>query len=155
MIFSLPLDQVNADRLEALRTEGVSEGRHLEFKEKLPGTSESEKLEFLADVYPDGTGPLIRRLVALQTLLGMQQDADVAVRRLAALATREGGRLAPTTVFAMGMVAERYADQGRDLRARFPKVYGKVRGRPWKELQLVMKEAASAHASAPASTKER
>ena len=112
-------------------------------------------LEFLADVYPDGTGPLIRRLVALQTLLGMQQDADVAVRRLAALATREGGRLPPPTVFAMGMVAERYADQGRDLRARFPKVYGKVRGRPWKELQLVMKEAASAHASAPASTKER
>jgi len=91
-------------------------------------------LEFLVDVYPDGTGPLIRRLVDLQTLLGMRQDADVAVRRLAALATREGGSLPAPTVFAMGMVAERYAQQGRELRARFPKVYGKVRGRPWKEL---------------------
>src|SRR5437867_7643830 len=50
MIFSLPLDQINADRLEVLRTEGIRESRHLEYKEKLPGTSESEKLEFLADV---------------------------------------------------------------------------------------------------------
>jgi len=50
MIFSLPLDQVNADRLEALKTDGIREGRHLEYKETLPGTSEDEKKEFLADV---------------------------------------------------------------------------------------------------------
>lgn len=49
MIFSLPLDQVNADRLEALRTDGIREGRHLEYKETLPGTSDDEKKEFLAD----------------------------------------------------------------------------------------------------------
>ena len=71
------------------------------------------------------------------------------------LTLADGGMLPPPTVFAMGMVAERYADQGRQLRARFPKVYGKVRGRPWKELQVVMKEAAAAHASVPASTEER
>jgi len=104
-------------------------------------------LEFLADVYPGGAEPLIRRLVALQTLLGMQQDADVAVRRLEALATREGGSLPPTTVFAMGMVAERNVDKGRELRARFTKVYGRVRGRPWKKLRRVMKESASADLS--------
>lgn len=49
MIFSLPLDQVNADRLEALKTDGIREGRHLEYKEALPGTSDDEKKEFLAD----------------------------------------------------------------------------------------------------------
>jgi Schlafen, AlbA_2 len=50
MIFSLPLDQVNADRLEALRTDGVRESRHLEYKEALPGTGEDDRKEFLADV---------------------------------------------------------------------------------------------------------
>src|SRR5881296_3546665 len=49
MTFSLPLDQVNADRLESLRTDGIREGRHLEYKEILPGTSDDEKKEFLAD----------------------------------------------------------------------------------------------------------
>jgi hypothetical protein len=52
------------------------------------------------------------------------------------------------------MVAERYADQGRELRARFPKVYGRVRGRPWKEFQRVMKEAASAQVSATLALEE-
>ena len=50
MIFSLPLDQIDADRLEALRTDGIAESRHLEYKEKLPGISDGDKLEFLADV---------------------------------------------------------------------------------------------------------
>lgn len=49
MIFALPLDQVNADRLEALKADGTREGRHLEYKETLPGTSDDEKKEFLAD----------------------------------------------------------------------------------------------------------
>jgi hypothetical protein len=49
MIFALPLDQVNADRLEALKADGTREGRHLEYKETLPGTSDDERKEFLAD----------------------------------------------------------------------------------------------------------
>lgn len=90
-------------------------------------------LEFLSGVYRGGSEPLIERLMALQSLLGMQQDADVAVRRLRALATTDG--LPAPTVYAMGMVAEQYAQEGRELRARFPKVYAKVRGQPWKELR--------------------
>ena len=97
-------------------------------------------LEFLAEVYPGKTERLTRRLVALQGLLGMQQDADVAVRRLRALATENGGGLPPRAAFAMGMIAERYVQQGRRLRGRFPKVYGRVRGKPSKELRLVMKQ---------------
>jgi predicted HTH transcriptional regulator len=49
MIFSLALDQVNADRLEALKSDGVREGRPLEYKEALPETTDDEKKEFLAD----------------------------------------------------------------------------------------------------------
>ncbi len=49
VIFSLPLNQVNAERLEALKTDGTREGRHLEYKEALPGNGEDEKKEFLAD----------------------------------------------------------------------------------------------------------
>ncbi len=50
MTFGLPLDQIDGSRLEALRTEGVREGRHLEYKEVLPGNSDDEKREFLSDV---------------------------------------------------------------------------------------------------------
>jgi CHAD domain-containing protein len=96
-------------------------------------------LEFLSEVTPYDTDPLVKRLVALQDLLGMQQDADVATSRLRDLATREGGVLPVPTVFAMGAVAERYAQRGRELRAQFPKAYRRVRGKRWKELRAVGK----------------
>jgi hypothetical protein len=48
--FGLPLDQIDAARLEALRADGVREGRQLEYKESLPGNSDDDKKEFLADV---------------------------------------------------------------------------------------------------------
>jgi hypothetical protein len=50
MIFDLPLAQVDAARLEALRADGVREGRQLDYKETLPGNSDEDKKEFLADV---------------------------------------------------------------------------------------------------------
>jgi hypothetical protein len=49
VIFALPLDQVNADCLEALKADGTRESRHLEYKETLPGTIDDEKKEFLVD----------------------------------------------------------------------------------------------------------
>jgi CHAD domain-containing protein len=97
-------------------------------------------LEFLADVYPGAAVPLIRRLVALQDLLGARQDADVAVQRLHALAMREGDDLPPRTAFAMGMVAERYRREGADLQGLFPKIYRRVGGKPWRELRQFIKE---------------
>jgi triphosphatase len=101
-------------------------------------------LEFLAEVSPVDAGPLIKRLVALQDLLGTQQDAVVAAGRLRELATRDRGSLPPSTVFAMGAVAERYAQRGRDLRARFPKAYRRIRGRRWKELRAMGKKPPAA-----------
>ena len=43
-------------------------------------------LEFLADLYPGETRPLIGRLVTVQDVLGLHQDADVAIERLRHLA---------------------------------------------------------------------
>ena len=48
--FMLPLHQVDAARLDALVADSVEEGRQLEYKEKLPGDRDPEKLEFLKDV---------------------------------------------------------------------------------------------------------
>jgi integrase len=42
LIFSLPLNEVIADRLEALKADGIRESRHLEYKETLPGAIEVE-----------------------------------------------------------------------------------------------------------------
>lgn len=50
MTFDLPLPQIDAARLEALQADGVREGRQLDYKERLPGNSDEDKKEFLADV---------------------------------------------------------------------------------------------------------
>jgi triphosphatase len=117
------------DRIE----EGATSAEY--HKLRIRGKRLRYALEFLTEAIPNDTDPLVKQLVALQDLLGMQHDADVATSRLMELATREGGVLPVPTVFAMGAVAERYAQRGRDLRARFPKAYRRVRGRRWKELR--------------------
>ena len=50
MTFGLRVDQIDASVLDRLRDDSVCEGRHLEFKEKLPGQLTEDKKEFLADV---------------------------------------------------------------------------------------------------------
>jgi CHAD domain-containing protein len=96
-------------------------------------------LEFLSKVYPEHTAALIRRLVVLQDLLGLHQDAQVAVARLYELVERHGSSLPPETIFAMGRIAERHERQAEELRQRFPKAYRKVRGSPWSVLRRAMK----------------
>ena len=64
-------------------------------------------LEFLADVYPQHARPVVKRLIALQDLLGLHQDADVAIERLRLLARRAWQRAA---------ARDRVRD-GRDRRA--------------------------------------
>jgi len=48
--FALPLNEVTAARLGILVRDGVREGRQLEYKQSLPGGTDEEKKEFLADV---------------------------------------------------------------------------------------------------------
>ena len=45
-----PLEQIAADHLPALITNAVSEGRTIDYKRELPGNSDGDKKEFLADV---------------------------------------------------------------------------------------------------------
>jgi CHAD domain-containing protein len=89
-------------------------------------------LEFLSDLYPGETRPLIKRVVALQDVLGEHQDAEVAVERLRRLVHEHGSELPPETIFAMGEIAERYRAAAVELRARFPKTWAGVRGKQWK-----------------------
>jgi len=96
-------------------------------------------LEFLADVYPGETRRLVRRLAAVQDVLGLNQDADVAIARLRGLASERGEELGPATVFVMGEVAERYRDGMRALQARHPKTFARIRG-PWKRFRAVIEE---------------
>jgi CHAD domain-containing protein len=91
-------------------------------------------LEFLGDLYPGRTEPLVKALTSLQDILGLHQDADVAIDRLRRLAAQEDA-LGPETIFAMGEIAERYRQSMIDLRARFPKAYRQVSGRRWKALR--------------------
>ena len=89
-------------------------------------------LEFLTDLYPGRTQPLIKRLVAVQDLLGLHQDADVATERLRQLAFSGADDLDPETIFAMGEIAERHRQAAIQLRAQFPTVYARLSSKQWK-----------------------
>ncbi|HEY6473845.1 MAG TPA: CHAD domain-containing protein, partial [Acidimicrobiales bacterium] len=106
-------------------------------------------LEFASEVYAGRTAPYVRALTAVQDELGLMQDAEVALLRLADLATGETP-LPAATVFVMGGVAERYRrDVGRYLR-RLPKHASRVGGRRWRELQSLMDDRrAEAEAAQP------
>ena len=95
-------------------------------------------LEFLADVYPGKTRSLTKRLAALQDLLGLHQDADVAIERLRSLAVNRDERLERPTIFAMGEIAERYRHSMMELREQFPAAYGRVAGKRWKSFRKVL-----------------
>jgi len=60
--------------------------------------------------------------------LGMQQDADVAGRRLQALAAVPTKGLPPETLFLMGRLAAHYADRASKARKRHPRAYRKGPG---------------------------
>jgi CHAD domain-containing protein len=89
-------------------------------------------LEFLADLYPGGTRPLIKRVVALQDILGIHQDAEVAIERLRQLAGEHGAELPPDAIFALGEIAERYRRNAAELQTRFPNASRRVTGKTWK-----------------------
>jgi triphosphatase len=97
-------------------------------------------LEFLGDLYPGKTQPLIKRLVALQDILGLHQDADVAINRLRQLALSSDDDLDPKTIFAMGEIAERYRQAAMQLRAQFPTAYARFANKRWKAFHNLLEE---------------
>ena len=92
-------------------------------------------LEFLSDVYPGGTGVLVRRAVALQDLLGRYQDGHVAVARLRQLALSYADDLGVETVFAMGGLAEVYRGEMEAARLGVEPAAAKLEGKAWNRLR--------------------
>jgi triphosphatase len=101
-------------------------------------------VEAFADLYGPPARVYARRLADLQDLLGRHQDAQVAMASLRDALSAGGRRLPPETAFAMGRIAQRYADEAAALRRRFGEVYDGVTGKPWQRLRRALKQPASA-----------
>jgi deazaflavin-dependent oxidoreductase (nitroreductase family) len=99
-------------------------------------------LEFVSDAFPKSAAPFVRRLVALQDVLGNHQDAEVALGQLRALAER--AELSRGALFALGQLAQRYADEAARLRAQFDQAYKQVSGNSWRKLHRELRRAARA-----------
>jgi triphosphatase len=107
-------------------------------------------LESVAVILGKPANGMVRSLRRWQEKLGMQQDANVAGRRLQALAAAPPKGLPPETLFLMGRLASRYADRASKARKRHPRAYRKVRGR-WKTLKSKLVEIAPRVMALPSS----
>jgi triphosphatase len=96
-------------------------------------------LEFSADLYGGGTNRFTRQLTALQDQLGLLQDAEVAMARLADLAAANVD-LPAATVFMMGGVAEQHRREMSRLLRQLPKEVSRVGGRAWQDLASAMED---------------
>lgn len=98
-------------------------------------------LEFVEHLYPKAMRAYLERLVDLQDLLGQHQDAHVAIEQMRGLGLTHQHELPAHTVFTLGEIAQRYAHQAETLRARFPKAYRRIKGKPWQQLQRALDDA--------------
>jgi CHAD domain-containing protein len=136
---SLPALAVAPDLIDARWTrvrEGAKRlGRSSEAEDyhrlRIRGKRLRYALEFLNDLYPGRARAVLKKLVRLQDLLGLHQDAIVAIERLRRITEKQGGELGPHTTFAMGEIAERYRASVRELRAQVPAAYRKIEGKRW------------------------
>ncbi len=95
-------------------------------------------LEFTGPLYGKPATDFAVRLTALQDLLGLHQDAEVAISMLREMAATASRRLGPETILTMGAISERYRQHAAELRRGFPKLYREVRGAEWRDLQKVL-----------------
>jgi len=104
-------------------------------------------LEPVAVIFGKSADAMVKALRRWQEKLGAQQDADVAARRLRAIAAEPHKKLPPQTLFLMGQFAAHYAEQAAKARKRHPRAYRKVRER-WKALKSTL-EPVTAHEAPP------
>ncbi len=95
-------------------------------------------LEFVGAIYGKQATDFSQRVTALQDVLGLHQDADVAMEMLHEMAGASGRKLGPASLLAMGAIAERYRVHAIELRAQFPKVYKPLAGAEWNRLLRLM-----------------
>ncbi len=98
-------------------------------------------VEFITDAFPRSAAEFVRQLVALQDVLGKHQDAEVAIGELRGLAER--AELSPRALFALGQLAQRYADEAAQLRGQFERAYRQVSGKRWRKLRRDLRHAAA------------
>lgn len=92
-------------------------------------------LEFAEPLYGKAIRNYLPRLVALQDLLGAHQDAYVAMAEMRRLSLAAQHGLPAQTIFALGELAQRYAQQAEALRAQFPETYRRIKGKAWARLK--------------------
>jgi CHAD domain-containing protein len=91
-------------------------------------------LEPVAVIFGKPADEMVKALRRWQEKLGAQQDADVASRRLRALAMVPPKGLPSETLFLMGQLAAHYQGRAWKARKRHPGAYRKVQQR-WKALK--------------------
>jgi CHAD domain-containing protein len=107
-------------------------------------------LEFVGAIYERPAIEFSAKVTALQDLLGLHQDAYVAVQTLHDLATGSGRRLGPETLLAMGAIAERYERHAEELRKEFPATFRPLKGGEWARLRkLVEARRLASRAASP------
>jgi triphosphatase len=97
-------------------------------------------VEFLEPAYGEPARRLAQRLSEMQDVLGLHQDAQVAMRHLRDLVREHGTELPPQAVFVLGRLAERYRAQAAEQRSRVGRAYARVRGKAWRRLRRAMEE---------------
>jgi CHAD domain-containing protein len=83
----------------------------------------------------------VKRLAAVQDLLGTHQDAVVAANTLREIGLESDRRLSAAQLLTLGALAERCLERARVLHGSFPGPYARVSGRRWRSLLRAMNEA--------------
>ena len=97
-------------------------------------------LEFVGPIYGKPALDFARGVTALQDVLGLHQDAYVAIDMLEEIARSQSRRLSPETMLVMGAIAERYRQDAVALRKQFPAVWKPLAGAEWKQLQRTLED---------------
>lgn len=100
-------------------------------------------LELVVPLYTVPATRLLRSLQRLQDRLGAQHDAYVLHRRLSALAQDDTLGLPAKTLFSMGQITERFLVAAKRTDPRFTKIYRKIRGGRWRDLERAFEKAAA------------
>jgi CHAD domain-containing protein len=100
-------------------------------------------VESLEPVYGKPARRLIQRLKAMQDVLGLYQDAQVAMRHLRELVRERGVSLEPQALFVLGLLAQRYGAQAEEQRSLLASAYRRARGKAWRRLRGAMDERRS------------
>ncbi len=99
-------------------------------------------LEFVGPIYGRPALDFSARVTALQDVLGLHQDAEIAITTLHEIAEGRARRLSPSTLLAMGSIAERYRVHGAELRGKFPSAWKPLTGADWRRLDKLVRARA-------------